>query len=81
MAGNVSRNQMIRNVVRLSGRLLNQSNSGSPELVVSDLLVGFRERKPLRRGEEAGDMVAGLVEDRRWSGRSFEEEGDWDLLN
>ncbi len=64
-----------------SGHLLNQSNNGSPELGVFDPHVGFREREPLRRGEEAGDIVARLVEDRRWSGCTFEEEGDGDLLN
>ena len=84
MAGDVSRNQMIRTVtcsVIFSGDLLNQSNNGLPEPGVFDVPVGFREREPLRRGEEAGDIVARLVEDRRWSGCTFEEEGDGDLLN
>jgi hypothetical protein len=58
------------------GDLLDQSNNGSPELGVFDLHIGFRERKPVRRGEEAGDKVARLVQDGRWSGCIFEEERD-----
>ena len=84
MAGDVSRNQMIRTVtcsVIFSGDLLNQSNNGLPEPGVFDVPVGFRERKPLRCGEEAGDIVTRLVRDRGWSGPIFEEERDWDLLN
>src|SRR5258706_600066 len=63
-----------------SGHLLNQSNNGSPEFGVFDLLVGFRERKPLRRGEEAGDIVARLVQDRRRPGCIFKEEGEEILI-
>ena len=64
-----------------SGDLLNQSNNGPPELSVFDVHVGFREREPVRRGEEAGDIVARLVQYIGQSGCTFEKEGDWDLLN
>jgi Domain of unknown function (DUF6429) len=37
-----------------------------------DVHVGFREREPVRRGEEA----ARLVQDGRWPGCIFEEERD-----
>jgi hypothetical protein len=43
--------------------------------------VGFRERESLRRGEEAGDIVGRLIQYVGQSGRIFEKEGDWDLLN
>ena len=39
-----------------SGDLLNQSNNGPPELSVFDVHIGFREREPVRRGIEGGDI-------------------------
>jgi hypothetical protein len=85
MRGNVSprSNDPHRDRFRFvfAGDLLNQSNNGLPELGVCDLFVRFRERQPVRRGEEAGDIVARLLQDPRLSGYIFEEEGNWDLLN
>ncbi len=64
-----------------SGDLLDQSNNGSPELGVLDVHKGSHEGEPLRRGEEIGDIGGRLVQYIGQSGRTFEEEGDWDLLN
>ena len=62
----------------ISSDLLHQVNNGSPELSVLDAHVGFREREPLRRGEEFREIVGRLVQYIGQSGYTFEKEGDWD---
>ena len=71
-------------VFAFSGDLLNQVNDASPELGVLNAHEGFRERKPIRRGEEVGDIGGRrrLIQSVRLSGQgrcAFEEEWNRDF--
>ena len=71
-------------VLVFSGNLLNQADNASPELGVLDAHEGFRERKPIRRGEEVGDIGGRrrFIQSVRLSGQgrcAFEEEWNRDF--
>ena len=71
-------------VLVFSGNLLNQVNDASPQLSVLNTHEGFREREPIRCGEEVGDIggrrrFVQSVCLFRQGGSAFEEEWDWDL--